>query len=660
MKNRQAPKPDRSRTFTTTTLPSRKSATTAVPEGKSKGGKPKQKDFKSGVAEAGARTTPASGTRDSVSRHSPPRHLPSRDSASRDKAAEKTSDASFGGKFRAHSSSKNGGAEGSFKKRDYKARSSHTGSSETGSSHTGGGRPYTERPSTDHFNTGRPGTYRTGGDRKGGYKASGAKARADELSGDRVRHERARDERVSGGKTGEDKTGNFATSAVVGENSLRRPKTAGRKKTDLPAALQNRRVALLILQNVLRHKQSLSDCLDNEPALRQLEKRDRAFVHALVACCLRRLGQIDALISACLNKSSFLKAQTQDLLRLGTAQLIFLGVPAHAAVDTIVSIAGEETTTQPYKALINAVLRRLTREGTELVAAQDAEKLNTPGWLWLSWRQTYGVGIARAIAKAHLTEAQTDITLKENAADYAVKCNATLLPSGSVRLSEGDITALPGFNEGAFWVQDAAAALPARLLGNVRGKKVLDLCAAPGGKTAQLAAMGADVTAVDKSDKRIVRLKENLARLNLNVTTHSADALTYRHPPVPFILLDAPCSATGTIRRHPDVAHLKLPEDVERLAELQGRLLRNAALHLMAPGGIMVYAVCSLQPEETEAQIAALLKTYPFLSRKPITAEETGDASFITPEGDLRCLPSHWPALGGIDGFYAARLYKAD
>jgi len=218
---------------------------------------------------------------------------------------------------------------------------------------------------------------------------------------------------------------------------------------------------------------------------------------------------------------------------------------------------------------------------------------------------------------------------------------------------------LPGYAEGAWWVQDATAAIPARLLGDVAGRKVIDLCAAPGGKTSQLAAAGAQVTAIDRSNRRLERLVTNLQRLNLHAEAIVADAVSWRPAArAPFVLLDAPCTATGAIRRHPDVPRLKTPEDVVRLAAVQERLLA-AAIDMLEPGGILVYCTCSLEPEEGPAQIAALLARGAPVERRPIEAAEVGGLSvLLTEEGDLRTLPSHLPEFDGIDGFYAARLVR--
>ena len=429
------------------------------------------------------------------------------------------------------------------------------------------------------------------------------------------------------------------------------------KKDDL----SSRVVAVDVLQAVLRKGQALDDTMAKHEALAKLEKRDRAFVHALVACTLRRLGQIDAVIKTCLEKPNEVKAPVMDILRLGAAQILFLGTPHHAAVDTAVDLATKGNPTRPYKGLINAVLRRLTREGEAVVKTLDAARLNTPDWLWLSWRQAYGTARAREIALANLQEALIDITVKSDPEQWAQKLGSKLLPTGSLRLNGAvPVQELEGFAEGVWWVQDAAAALAAKILGDVKGKRVLDLCAAPGGKTLQLAAAGARVSAVDRSDKRLVRLRENLERTKLEAAIFCADAQSCKlGEKAEAILLDAPCSATGTIRRHPDVQRLKTPDDVARMAELQARLLDHAAGDLLADGGTIVYAVCSLQPEEAEKQIEAFLQRTPAFQRKPITPEEIGGMTeVLTSEGDIRCLPCHMVEAGGLDGFYVARLTK--
>ena len=422
-----------------------------------------------------------------------------------------------------------------------------------------------------------------------------------------------------------------------------------------------RAVALDLLAAVLVDKRLLDEALDATPALSRLEERDRAFVRLLVATVLRRLGQLDDLIGRCLDKGLPNKARrAKDVLRLGAAQLLFLGTPPHAAIATSVDLV-KGTPLAGFAGLINAVLRRLDREGRPWVEAQDAGRLNTPDWLWQSWVAAYGEDGTRAIATAHLSEAPVDITVAGDPVDWAERLEAEVLPTGSLRRKAGgDITALPGFAAGNWWVQDMAAALPARLLGDVKGKRVADLCAAPGGKALQLAVAGAQVTAVDRSARRLVRFQQNLERLKLAAEIVEADAAAWQ-PVEKFdaVLLDAPCTATGTLRRHPDGLRLKGPGDVAALADQQAALLR-AALDMLKPGGTLVYCVCSLEPQEGEAQVERLLAADPGLRRAPITPAELGGlAELVTPAGDLRTLPCHLADRGGMDAFFAARLVKA-
>lgn len=445
-----------------------------------------------------------------------------------------------------------------------------------------------------------------------------------------------------------------------------------------PAGLAARAVAADALAAVLDHRRPLEDALANTAGFAALEARDRAFARLLLATTLRRLGQIDALIKHCLERPLPRAARmAQHILRLGAAQLMFLGTPAHAAVSAAVDHA-EAAKLTAHKKLINAVLRRIAREGEALRDAQDEARINTPTWLWESWLGAYGEETARAIAAAHLIEPPLDISLMpgEAANDWAERLEATRLPSGSLRRPanlSGAIAELPGYEEGRWWVQDAAAALPAKLLLNalVRTKaaKVADLCAAPGGKTMQLAATlnklpETQLFAVDIGAGRLARLRENLARLKLTAEVVQGDAGEWKPAePLDGILLDAPCSATGTIRRHPDILRAKRPEDVVKIGPVQDRLLAHA-LSILKPGGVLVYAVCSLEPDEGPRRIADLLRAEPTLERLPIEAAEVGGLdALITKRGDLRTLPSQTaapkaPGLGGFDGFYAARLRK--
>jgi len=417
-----------------------------------------------------------------------------------------------------------------------------------------------------------------------------------------------------------------------------------------------RAAAVEALSAVLRRHQALDEALDHDG----LDERDRAFARMLLATALRRRGQVDDLLARCLERPLHSRAAlAEDILRLGITQLMFLDTPPHAAVDTAVAMA-RASGMEGMAKLINAVLRRLSREGAAMLAEQDAEKLNTPGWLWDSWCAAYGEEACRAIARAHLQEASLDVSVKGDAAAWAERMEASLLSSGTVRRPPGGmVSGLPGYDEGGWWVQDVAAALPAKLLGDVQGKWVADLCAAPGGKTAQLAAAGAQVIALDRSAKRLQRLTANLDRLGLSAELVTADAAQWKPTELlDAVLLDAPCSATGTLRRHPDAAWLKAPEDVAKLAITQARLL-NAAVAMLKPGGLLIYCTCSLQPEEGAAQIEALLASGAPVRRVPVQPDEIGGwAELITPAGDLRTLPYHHQEIGGMDGFFAARLER--
>jgi len=424
-----------------------------------------------------------------------------------------------------------------------------------------------------------------------------------------------------------------------------------------------RRVAADIIEGVLRRRRALDELLESGEALAALPERDRALARALIGTVLRRLGTLRHLLGLYLERGLPPQApRVETALLVGAAQILFLDVPDHAAVDLAVRLARADRQAMHFSGLVNAVLRKLAREGKARLENLDGA-LDTPPWLFERWTAAYGEPTARAIAAANGIEPALDLTVKSDAQLWAEKLGGHLLPTGSVRLiAHGAVTVLPGFAEGAWWVQDAAAALPARLLGDVRGRRVADLCAAPGGKTAQLAAAGAKVTAVDRSPARLARLGENLKRLSLDAELVCADAATWSAEPFDAVLLDAPCSSTGTIRRHPDVPWLKQPSDIAALAGLQRRLL-DRAVALTRPGGTLIYCTCSLEAEENQAVVADLLARNSGVSRNPIAASELfGRAEFLTPDGDLRTLPCHLPGtdsrLSGLDGFYAARLYK--
>jgi 16S rRNA (cytosine967-C5)-methyltransferase len=419
------------------------------------------------------------------------------------------------------------------------------------------------------------------------------------------------------------------------------------------AGLPARAVALDLLAAALSRRAGLEEGLSH-PALAALSPRDRAFARALVMAALRSLGPIDQALQARLKKPP--PERVAQILRLAAAQLFVLGTPAHAAVSSAVDLAQAHKQSRPFKGLVNAVLRGLLREPPSL---DDPERL-APPWLYARWRAAFGADAARAIAALISKEPATDLSPKEPAAAEALagQLDGVVLPGGAIRTGRrGEISGWPGFAEGAWWVQDAAAAIPARLLEVRPGQTALDLCAAPGGKTLQLAAAGASVTAVDRSAPRLKRLSENLARTGLSAEVVAADAADWSDErSFDAVLLDAPCSATGTFRRHPDVLWATRPGDVASLAATQARLL-DAAARRVKPGGRLVYCVCSLEPEEGEAQIAAFLQRHPDFAIESIAPGAGGapEAS-LREDGTLRILPHHRP--DGLDGFYAARLKR--
>ncbi len=422
----------------------------------------------------------------------------------------------------------------------------------------------------------------------------------------------------------------------------------------------SRAAALTLLKGALRDGQAVDGRF--QKAAGNLEARDRAFVRLLVAMTLRRLGQIDAVLARFVNRTP--PAPVEDGLRLGAAQLLFLDTAAHAAVDTSVQLV-KNIGLPKMTGLVNAVLRRVAEGGKDLMADHDAPRLNTPDWLWRRWAKAYGGNLAHDIAAAHLVEAPLDLTLKDPSAaeHWAEELKAQVLPTGSLRLqAAGPVQDLVGFHDGAWWVQDAAATLPARVLlqvlGEGKGNTVADLCAAPGGKTLQMAAAGCAVTAVDRSKNRLVLLQDNLNRTGLSASVINTD-LEQWQPNQTFdaVLLDAPCSATGTLRRHPDLAYLKADKDIKKFPMRQTTLLKHASEFLKS-GGHLVYAVCSLEPEEGQAVVDAV-KGEASLEQVPVDPIPLGaNPSWITQSGALRTLPCHWPERGGLDGFFVALLRK--
>ncbi|PHY19373.1 RsmB/NOP family class I SAM-dependent RNA methyltransferase [Caulobacter sp. BP25] len=423
---------------------------------------------------------------------------------------------------------------------------------------------------------------------------------------------------------------------------------------ELNDGLPAREAALTLIDAALSRRGGLDEAASAN-GFRFLEPRERAFARALAMAVLRHLGPIDRALAARLQKAP--PDRVMHLLRLGAAQAFHLEVPAFAAVATSVELAGANKTSRPFKGLVNAVLRGLLRDAPP----SNDPTLLAPPWLYSRWVAAFGEATAREIAGQIALEPATDLSLKPDAdsAALAQALEGEILPGGSLRLRrKGDVAAWPSFEDGTWWVQDAAAAIPARLLDVKAGEAVLDLCAAPGGKTLQLAAAGADVVALDRSAARLKRLEENLVRTGLTAEVVAADGAAWDDERTfDAILLDAPCSATGTFRRHPDVLWAARPGDVASLAGVQARILDSAADRLK-PGGRLVYCVCSLEPEEGEAQVEAFLARRPDMALDPIAPGEGGapEAS-LTPRGTLRLLPHQLD--GGQDGFFAARFRKA-
>ena len=414
-----------------------------------------------------------------------------------------------------------------------------------------------------------------------------------------------------------------------------------------PATDDARKVALRLIAG-LREGQGLSD---QSAALRGLPVSVQARAMRLAATTLRHRGRADAVLEGFMSRRP--PTPVQEVLQLATVEMLELGGAAHGVVDAAVNLTrGLGRKGQAAAGMVNAVLRKVA--GYEGWAALPPQHL--PDWLRGPVVQAYGETAVRAIEAAHQAGAPLDLTLRPGAAPQIE--GAVALPTGSLRLAaQGQVSALPGFEDGQWWVQDAAAALAVRALDPQPGERIADLCAAPGGKTLQLAAAGAQVTAVDISKSRLARLRENLARTGLRAELVASDVLAWQpESPPDAVLLDAPCSATGTIRRHPDLPFLRDGSGIAELIALQARLLDHA-LMLLKPGGRLVYATCSLLPDEGEEQILDALARHPGLAVE--TAELQGvEAGWVSPGGGLRLRPDYWPERGGMDGFYIARLRK--
>ncbi|WP_208856422.1 RsmB/NOP family class I SAM-dependent RNA methyltransferase [Rhizobium mesoamericanum] len=461
---------------------------------------------------------------------------------------------------------------------------------------------------------------------------------------------------------------------VLNSNGKKKPfrKTKSSNPGAVPSptkpGLQVRAAAAKILAAVVDRKLPLDGALDNEhgnPAYKALNEGDRALVRAILNATLRHLPRIDAAISRLLESPLPEGARAlHHVLAIAAAQILYLDVPDHAAVDLAVEQSNQDPRNRRFAKLVNAVLRRLGREKDHILAEIGTIPV-MPEWFLDRLEKAYGKERAQSISESQLEPAAIDLTVKDDAQGWAGRLGGVVLPTGGVRLAafQGSVPSLEGFAEGAWWVQDAAASIPAQLFLDLAGKRVADLCAAPGGKTAQLILAGGNVTAVEQSENRIKRLRANLGRLGLNAETVASD-LTKYEPAELFdaILLDAPCSSTGTTRRHPDVLWAKGPEDIAKLAALQERLLRHA-ITLLKPGGTIVFSNCSLDPAEGEEVAARVLSDTPILERVAIEAERwPGLESAISPLGEFRTTPDMLEVPSGyargLDGFYAVVMRR--
>ncbi|MEM0928334.1 MAG: transcription antitermination factor NusB [Pseudomonadota bacterium] len=448
-----------------------------------------------------------------------------------------------------------------------------------------------------------------------------------------------------------DRSDDSRGSKRAGEDEERQP---------LPPGIASRDAALDLLRMTTRGM-TLDQALDECRSFNALEGSDRGFCRALASTTLRRRGTLDEVIATYLREPLKPKqTHLRDILRITAAQLCLMGTEAHAAAWSAVELSKLRVETKGYQKLVNAVARRLAETGAKKAQGVEA-RVDTPGWLWRSLARAHGAKTAAAIADAHRREAPLDLTAK----DLETMSNALgerpfeRIGPQTIRMESTRVQELPGFEEGDFWVQDVAATLPAKVLNAQPGERVYDLCAAPGGKTMQLATTGADVFAADHSGPRIERLKENLERTKLKAVVLEEDILKWDPPQkADRILLDAPCSATGTIRRNPDLLWTARETQVPDLVRLQARMI-DKALEMLRPGGTLVYAVCSLLREEGEEQIAKALGRHKGLAREPITADEVADLPVINKEGDVRSLPHRLVDKGGMDGFFVARLVKA-
>ncbi len=449
------------------------------------------------------------------------------------------------------------------------------------------------------------------------------------------------------------------------------------KKQSKDAGLVPRFIVQDWLYDIFRRGRSLDDVFtlsEQNNDWQKLTSRDRAFARSLLMTTLRHKGEIDWVLGKFLKKPPQAKTRVNEILSIGVAQLLFMEVSDHAAIDTSVRLAKRSDKSRHLAKLVNAILRQVTRAKPDELTPSEGALINIPKLWRTRWAKHYGEQVASKIAKACLEPPALDIIVKQDALDWASKLNGRVFGAhesqdgyGLRKDHRGIVTELDGFAEGQWWVQDFSAHLPCTLFesapgfGTLEAKSVADLCAAPGGKTAALLNKGAHVTSVDISEKRLSRLTENLERLNFNASVIQSDVLTFS-PDEKYdaILLDAPCSATGTIRRHPDILYSKSESLIYELRKLQRQMLEKTC-SLLKPGGLLIYCTCSLEPEEGEEQIENLLEKDDNLERLPILAKEiAGHADWLTKSGDVRLLPFFSPfednEWAGMDGFFISRL----
>lgn len=425
--------------------------------------------------------------------------------------------------------------------------------------------------------------------------------------------------------------------------------------------LEVRRLAVSLLRSCLAKKLTVEDVINGSSVGASLQPRDHGLLSTLLLTTFRHRGEIDATLAKFLDRPLPRKAgPAREILDIGVAQLLFLGTPPHAVIDQAVRSAKADRNALHFAGLINAVLRKVSAAGPASLEGLDAARLNTPAWLWERWTAHYGPETARRIGLAHRERPGLDISFKDGSAPWISTLGGEMLPNGQVRLPAGHaaVTDLPGFRAGAWWIQDAAATIPVRMMDEIAGKRVLDLCAAPGGKTLQMAARGAAVTAVDISEARLRRLGDNLARTGLSAEVRVQDLLgSELEGEWDAVLLDAPCSATGTIRRHPELPYLKDASQIKDLAGLQRRMLRKAA-RLVRPGGTLVYCTCSLEPEEGEGQAKGFLSRNPDFEIVPAQSAAFPEGA-VQPGGWVRTLPfMTYGPVTGMDGFFSVAMRR--